>query len=310
MARPNKDGLDYFPFDVDFFQDERIEAISGEFGIKGEIFIVKLLSAVYKKGYFVVWNDLVKSQLLKRVPGASKDLLDQIVNRLVTWGYFDESLFNSAKVLTSEEIQATYLEATKRRKSPKPTKYLINVDINPQTTVVNANINTQSKVNKTKVNKTKQNTKPAPRKKREYPDSDPNMKLAKFLYKNILDHGIEIKKPNLQKWADTLRLLIERDERPGKQVQDTIKWIYQDAVDPFWRNTVQSAEGLRRNFDQITGKIKLEKEQPIGGHSHQKPAKQAETVPEWMQKKEYQPVDDESMETFNEAMKKLKGASG
>lgn len=174
----------------------------------------------------------------------------------------------------------------------------------------NKNDGNKSKVNKIKENEIKESTKPAPRKKREYPDSDPNMKLAKFLYKNILDHGIEIKKPSLQKWADTLRLLIERDERPGKQVQDTIKWIYQDAVDPFWRNTVQSAEGLRRNFDQITGKIKLEKEQPIGGHSHQKPAKQAETVPEWMQKKEYQPVDDESMETFNKAMKKLKGASG
>ncbi len=30
MARPNKQGLDYFPLDVDFFNDEKIEAISGE----------------------------------------------------------------------------------------------------------------------------------------------------------------------------------------------------------------------------------------------------------------------------------------
>ena len=34
MARPNKEGLDYFPFDVDFFSDEKIGSISGEFGIK------------------------------------------------------------------------------------------------------------------------------------------------------------------------------------------------------------------------------------------------------------------------------------
>ena len=46
MARPNKMGLDYFPFDVDFFNDEKIVAISGEFGIKGEIVVIKLLCDV------------------------------------------------------------------------------------------------------------------------------------------------------------------------------------------------------------------------------------------------------------------------
>lgn len=49
MARPVKEGLDYFPLYVDIFEDEKIEAISGEFGIKGEIIVVKLLCAIYKK---------------------------------------------------------------------------------------------------------------------------------------------------------------------------------------------------------------------------------------------------------------------
>lgn len=155
MARPIKDGLDYFPLDVDIFENEKIEAIAGEFGIKGELAVIKLLCAVYKKGYFVVWNDLTKATLLKRLPGVSKELLDQIVIRLVTWGFFDEDLFNSAKVLTSENIQAVYFEATKRRKSPKPSLYIINVDNNQQANVVNADINTQSKVKESKVNKSK-----------------------------------------------------------------------------------------------------------------------------------------------------------
>lgn len=153
MARPTKSGLDYFPLDVDIFEDEKIEAIAGEFGIKGELAVIKLLCAVYKKGYFVVWNDLTRATLLKRLPGVSKELLEQIVIRLVTWGFFDEDLFNSAKVLTSENIQANFFEATKRRKSPKPTAYLINANNNSQAEGVNVNINPQSKGNKTKVNK-------------------------------------------------------------------------------------------------------------------------------------------------------------
>ncbi|MDU0318989.1 DUF4373 domain-containing protein [Paenibacillus sp. 3LSP] len=158
MARPTKDGLDYFPLDVDIFEDEKIEAIAGEFGIKGELAVIKLLCAVYKKGYFIVWNDLTKATLLKRLPGVSKELLDQIVARLVAWEFFNEDLFNSAKVLTSENIQAVYFEATKRRKSPKPTQYVINVNINSSSNGDNVNINPQSKVKESKENKSKENT--------------------------------------------------------------------------------------------------------------------------------------------------------
>ncbi|EGP5087755.1 DUF4373 domain-containing protein [Enterococcus faecium] len=155
MARPTKEGLDYFPLDVDVFEDEKIEAIAGEFGLKGEIAVIKLLCAIYKKGYFILWNDLTQATLLKRLPGVSKEMLNQIVNRLVKWGFFDKQLFDSVEVLTSENIQATYFEATKRRKSPKPTKYVINANINTQDEIVNDDINPQSKVKESKVNKIK-----------------------------------------------------------------------------------------------------------------------------------------------------------
>lgn len=147
--------MDYFPLDVHIFEDEKIEAISGEFGTKGELVVIKLLCAVYEKGYFVVWNDLTKSKLLRRVPGASKELLDQIVHRLVAWEFFNEDLFNSVKVLTSENIQATYFEATKRRKQQKPTKYIINDNNNSQASEVNTDINAQIKRNKSKGKETK-----------------------------------------------------------------------------------------------------------------------------------------------------------
>ncbi|EOI3595710.1 DnaD domain protein, partial [Campylobacter coli] len=129
------------------------------FGIKGELAVIKLLCAIYKKGYFILWDDLSQATLLKRLPGVSKEMLNQIVNRLVLWGFFDKELFDSVKVLTSENIQATFFEATKRRKTPKPTKYIVNVNSNSQNETVNADINTQSKVKESKVNKSKVNKK-------------------------------------------------------------------------------------------------------------------------------------------------------
>ena len=49
MARPTKDGLDYFPLDVDVFEDEKIEAIAGEFGLKGEIAVINCFVRYIKK---------------------------------------------------------------------------------------------------------------------------------------------------------------------------------------------------------------------------------------------------------------------
>lgn len=125
MARPNKTGLDYFPFDVDFFADEKIAAISGEFGIKGEITVVKLLCAVYRNGYFILWDEPLKYKLLRDLPSVSAELLDQIINRLVKWGFFDEGLFNSVKVLTSRGIQKRFFSITRRRGLPIDAKYLL-----------------------------------------------------------------------------------------------------------------------------------------------------------------------------------------
>ena len=125
MARPIKKGIDYFPFDVDFFEDEKIVAISGEFGIKGEITVVKLLCAIYRNGYFILWNDLLKFKLLRNLPGISSELIESIVNRLVLWEFFDKALFDSVKVLTSIGIQKRYFEASKRRKNMDDLPYML-----------------------------------------------------------------------------------------------------------------------------------------------------------------------------------------
>lgn len=116
MARPIKRGLDYFPFDVDLFEDEKVICVAGEFGLKAEITLVKLLCAIYRNGYFIEWSDEVRMKLLHSLPGVSVGLLSQIVDSLLKWGFFCRSLFKSANVLTSEGIQRRYFEAAKFRK--------------------------------------------------------------------------------------------------------------------------------------------------------------------------------------------------
>jgi hypothetical protein len=175
MARPNKKGLEYFPFDVDFFNDEKIGAISGEFGIKGEMVCIRLLCAIYRNGYFAVWNEALKMKLIKELSAVTANLLDEIVSRAVRWGFFNKDLFENGGILTSNGIQRRYFEIIKRRKGDdeilpyilidRKNKEInvynnpVNVDNNPVIVVnvdnnpVNVDINAQSKVNKSKVNK-------------------------------------------------------------------------------------------------------------------------------------------------------------
>lgn len=140
--------MDYFPLDVDIFESDKMLAISGEFAVKGEIITLRLLCEIYRNGYFVEYSELLKNKLA-RLSGLSVNLIDEVVGKLVKYGFFDESVFREHAALTSKGIQKRYQEAVKRRKNISCEHYWllngVNVDINPPSAVVNVNISTQKK---------------------------------------------------------------------------------------------------------------------------------------------------------------------
>ena len=170
MARPVKEGLEYFPLDCDIDQDDKVALIEAQHGIKGFGVVIKLLMKIYKNGYFYEWTE--KEQLLfsKRV-NVDINEVNVIINDLIKWNFFNEELFRSKKILTSNGIQKRYLAAVGRRQKVKILKEylllddetinvyknLVIVDINPSSEGVNVDIGTQSKVKKSKVKESKEN---------------------------------------------------------------------------------------------------------------------------------------------------------
>ncbi|GEK91022.1 Lin1244/Lin1753 domain-containing protein [Alkalibacterium kapii] len=115
MARPLQIGLNYFPLDVTFDQDDKIALIESDFGIEGFTVIVKLLMKIYSEGYSYHWGEK-EVKLFSRRTGVAVSTVTDIVDAGLHWGLFSLPLFNDYGILTSRGIQKRYFEAASRRK--------------------------------------------------------------------------------------------------------------------------------------------------------------------------------------------------
>jgi hypothetical protein len=105
--------------------------------------------------------------------------------------------------------------------------------------------------------KHKQNNKKPSCPKQVYDEERINFKLANRLYKKILENNSSHKKPNHQKWADDIRLMMERDNRSEEQIKYLIDWCQRDS---FWKVNILSPSKLREKFDQLVLKVKQDRQ--------------------------------------------------
>ena len=167
MARPLKNGVDYFPLDV--ILDDKFELIEAEFGLVGFAVVVKLFQKIYgQQGYYCEWNDEVALLFGKR-NGLGSNAVSEIVSASIRRGIFNEDMYMRHHILTSAGIQRRYIEAAARRRGAVLEEaYLLlnyaeipeNVNINRvnvNNNSINACNNPQSKVKETKLNQTKLN---------------------------------------------------------------------------------------------------------------------------------------------------------
>lgn len=170
MARPLKEGIDYFSLDC--YMDDKIKMIQAEFGLKGFAIVVKLWQLIYREhGYYCEWdND--RELLFKSEEGleSGSNLVKQVIDVCIKRDIFSKELFEKYHILTSRGVQKRYLAVTAKRKKAEVKKEysLLQVThnrvndgknaVNDGKNQVNEVDNTQSKVKESKVN----NSAPAP----------------------------------------------------------------------------------------------------------------------------------------------------
>lgn len=136
MARPLKNGLDYYPLNVDFFSDIKVRRLIKAGGPQSISILIALLGNIYRdEGYYMRWdNDL--TFLISDLVGVTEGAVMETVNKAVHIGFFHAGLFETYKILTSKGIQARYLEAVSRRRQVFLNKNYLLLDVNAYNNVV------------------------------------------------------------------------------------------------------------------------------------------------------------------------------
>ncbi|MFD2613563.1 DUF4373 domain-containing protein [Paenibacillus gansuensis] len=297
MARPVKEGLEYFPLDVDIDQDDKLLVVIGKFGMEGFGIIIRLMSEIYKNGYFHLWEEREQYVFAKRV-NVDINKVNDIVNECIKWGFFHQELFEKHHILTSKGFQSRYIGASKRRKSivfideytlidlgvacqkvispihlVNANGNVINVYINPSKRSESDTESTQieKEIEKEKESKKKILKKPS-RQQKTYAEDDRYLLMAKYLFERImasaeqLGKGHLVRDADMQKWADEFRKLVELDKAVPDEIKRVINWV---TSDPFWQKNILSAKKLREKYKDLAMKMPSGNHPAVAGKSKQ-----------------------------------------
>lgn len=163
MARPLKQGLDYFPLDVGFLQDMKVRRIIKSCGASAISVLIWLLGSCYRdEGYYIWWTEDLPFIVADEI-GVTEGCVQEVVKRALQVGFFDAGMKEKHGILTSAGIQKRFLEVTSRRKAAFLRRDFalisVNVDnnsINVCNNSINVYSNEQSKVKKRKGKESKE----------------------------------------------------------------------------------------------------------------------------------------------------------
>ncbi|MGC3784723.1 phage replisome organizer N-terminal domain-containing protein [Enterococcus faecalis] len=134
--------------------------------------------------------------------------------------------------------------------------------------------------------------------------SDEHLRLAEKLKNNLInDFPSEMKRVNIEKWADTFRLIEERDQQTIAAIDYVLDWLPKNS---FWFGNIRSASKLRTQFEKLKFEIKNEKERGQQRTTYQRQNVRTENLPEWAKESNNQQEEKLSPEEQAELDRQIK----
>jgi len=139
MGRLTKQGIDYFPLDVQF--DDKSELYLIEKEAVGLAVMITLWQIIYQnEGYFIN-NSGDLHLLIKRRINVNINDINDCINAMLKRGILDARLYEKYGILTSKAIQKRYFDAAKRKKEVRVIMAFIVTNLDSYTNLINVDIN-------------------------------------------------------------------------------------------------------------------------------------------------------------------------
>lgn len=225
-----------------------------------------------KNGWFYQTADM-----LEEFTGLSRYKQDQAIDQLIEAGIIEKDVRG---VPAKRYFKFDYKELSNQLSNYLQTRTEKNYEQESKKLTTNKE-STIKKVNKESNKYVAENeepepeTKPEPKKKksRENKFSDEQLALAKLLRREVKKNFPKSREPNIESWADHIRLMMERDKRTAEEVKSAIIWSQND---DFWYSNILSASKLRKQFDKLNAAADRE------GNSFTKDPSEENTMESWL----------------------------
>ena len=212
MGRKPKTGLDYFPKDVDYYDDFNIMDLMNEYGPLGQTIYDVVLCMIYHEGYYleVPKMEQLAVKIIKTIGNRwvkKKDFVLQVIHYCAEIGLFDQDLLNQ-NVITSVGVQRRYKEVTVRNKVDRSKYWLIDENGQP---LLNAPQNSISATEKD-ISATEKRQKESKVKESKYYYSNPDLNREFCLYLDMRNHtGPTLSAEQINALKEELDSLAEND---------------------------------------------------------------------------------------------------
>ena len=280
MARPYKQGVDYYSLDVDFLKDIKYRKIRRSCGSQTCEILLCLLGYIYgDMGYFLRWDE-DSAFLVADDVGAKEGLVEEVVSKAIQVGFFNREKYEKYQILTSNGIQKRYKLITRKRKEVSIKKeYLVNDDNNlvnggnnSTSTVVNGVRNTQIEREIEKESKVN-----------EIKDYEEDMGVYEFIQRSwgkpptgILQGALG---PWIRKWGSEMILFAFQSAYENSVEMQGLK-KYVDKILATWKSnnvsTLQEAVQAKEDWEAKKSQRTFSNSQPSRNVTRKEP------IPKWL----------------------------
>ncbi|WP_313094225.1 DUF4373 domain-containing protein [Empedobacter sp.] len=241
-TRQGKKGLEFFPFDVNFYNDIKIKKLIKNQGARSVSIYIYLLSAIYENGYFLKWDKDLPFFISETINCKENYIID-VVNYCITIELFNKELFKQNSILTSLSIQNRYTDIcinAKRKSRVKEFSLLLKNEIedenlsnsgilslNSEDKTLNSEFNAKipnldNKVKESKVNNTSSDEEvKKPTNTREENFEEENSEIQNSTFKNFQEEKEKSSAKKEKELESVKNFLVEN----GADYADVSEWF-------------------------------------------------------------------------------------